>query len=134
MLPERFPQSDGFVQSIVYSNLRDRIDALMDSLYQNGTDPAEMYSPISKTVDAELRTISAAGNRPSASLSDELAAYLVDWYYDEDDDMVQFCIDNYRPSRKGKTVSNRSVRTKSSPNRGKGRVSAKPKTQTKGRC
>lgn len=134
MLPEYFPQSDGFVQGIVYSNLRDRIDALMDSLYQNGTDPAKMYGPISKTVDAELRAISAAGDRPSASLSDELAAYLVDWYYDEDDDMVQFCVENYRPSRKGKTVSNRSVRTKSSPNRAKGRTSAKPKAKTKGRC
>lgn len=101
MLPDYFPQRDGFVQGIVYSNLRGRIDALMDSLYRNGVDPANMYGPVSETVDAELRAISGAGNRPGASLSDELAAYLVDWYYDEDDDMVQFCIDSYRPGRAG---------------------------------
>lgn len=101
MLPDYFPQRDGFVQGIVYSNLRGRIDALMDSLYRNGVDPANMYCPVSETVDAELRAISGAGNRPGASLSDELAAYLVDWYYDEDDDMVQFCIDSYRPGRAG---------------------------------
>ncbi len=97
MLPQTFEGEDGFVSEVVYYTLCKRIDRLMDSLYRKGVKPRDMRSDISGLIDSEIGKVNAAGMRPDATLTEALAYAIADWYYEERNDVVQFCIDNYVP-------------------------------------
>ena len=125
MLPQTFKGEDGFVSEVVYYALCKRIDRLMDSLYRKGVKPRDMYGDISGLIDSEIGKVNAAGTSPDATLTEALAYSIADWYYEERNDVVQFCIDNYVPpsgSRASRAkVPARKAPAKFSKPKGKGR-------------
>lgn len=97
MLPQTFQADDGFVCEVVYYNLRKKIDTLMNSLYRKGVKPRDMYGDISGLIDSEIGKVNTAGMRADATLGEALAYAIADWYYEERNDVVGFCIENYVP-------------------------------------
>ena len=128
MLPPSFNGSDGFVCGVVYGVLRQQIDSLMDDLYERGVSPEDMYRDISRFIESEVDRVGSTGNRPNASLAEALAGHVADWYYEESDDLVQFCIDNYRHVGSGRSAKQSSKGRKRN---SKGQfIASKPKART----
>lgn len=124
MLPEYEDFDDGFVCSVVYGFARDSINELMDRLYLNGVEPEDMYDDIHNLIESLISKVSSAGRRQGASLSEVLAEHVIDWYYEEANDVVQFCIDNYVPPAGRGSVS-RCAKGSAPRSKGKGRTSVK---------
>ena len=128
MLPEYEDFDDGFVCSVVYGYARDSINELMDKLYLNGVEPEDMYDDIYNLIESLISKVSSAGRRQGASLSEVLAEHVIDWYYEEENDVVQFCIDSYVPPTGKRSVS-RCAKGSAPRSKSKGRTSSKKTTK-----
>lgn len=128
MLPEYDDFDDGFVCSVIYGYARDSINELMDRLYLNGVEPEDMYRDIYNLIESLISKVSSAGRRQGASLSEVLAEHVIDWYYEEENDVVQFCIDNYVPPA-GKGSVSRCAKGSAPGSKAKGRTTAKKTTK-----